>query len=319
MDTQNSHGIMVSVCCLTYNQVNYIKDTIEGFLMQKTDFTIEIIIHDDASTDGTTEIIMDYSTRHPDLIVPILQSKNQYSTGGKPFTKHLLPRLRGKYIAYCDGDDYWTDPMKLQKQFDFLENNEDYILCTHNHSTLHHERGEKIDKVKYDHSFSYDLNFYLKNQVTPTLTSFFRNIFRDYSYLSKDNMFTDFFVFFELLKHGKGFFMADNMATYRVHKEGVCSGLSEEQSILNHIIMFKHLYKYNSWLFQIRPQIARYYLIHFNYALRVKKNKWPVWGDLKKYIKYESGFFRLTRTCLLYVPFYLIKYWLPNVLTFTKA
>ena len=318
MGNNNSHDIKVSICCLTYNHVKYIRDTIEGFLMQKTKFPIEIIIHDDASTDGTADIIREYATKHQDLIITILQSENQHSIGNKPFTNYLLPRVRSKYIAYCEGDDYWTDPLKLQKQFDFLENNEEYILCTHNHSTIYVEKGEKTDKIKYGQSFSYDLNFYFENQVTPTLTCFFLNIFRDYNYLARENMFTDFFLFFELLKHGKGYYMVDNMATYRVHNQGVCSGLSEEQKILNHIIMFKHLHKYNSWLFQIRPQISRYYLIHFNYTLRVKKNKWPVWSDLMNYFKYETGFIRLIATFLFYVPFYLVRFWLPNVLSFSK-
>lgn len=122
---------LVSVCCITYNHENYIRDTIEGFLLQKTNFPIEIIIHDDASTDKTALIVKDYAEKHPDLIDFIFQTINQYSQGIKPLTNFVFPRARGKYIALCEGDDYWTDPLKLQKQVDFLEGNPDCSLCFH--------------------------------------------------------------------------------------------------------------------------------------------------------------------------------------------
>ena len=310
---------LVHTRTMSYMHENYIRDCIEGILMQKTTFPVQVLIHDDASADDTADIVREYELKYPNLIKAYYQTENSYTKKDKRKRRLTFSSWRiGKYEALCEGDDYWTDPLKLQKQFDFLENNEEFILCTHNHSTKYVERDDATDKVKYDHSFSYDLNFYFDNQITPTLTSFFRNIFRDFSYLAKENIFSDFFLFFELLKHGKGYYMVDNMATYRVHNQGVCSGLSEEQKILNHIIMFKHLHKYNSWLFQIRPQIARYYLIHFNYTLRVKKEKWPMWSDLINYFKYKTGFFELTITFLLYIPLYLIRYWLPNVLSFSK-
>lgn len=109
---------LVSICCITYNQENYIRDAIEGFLMQRTTFPIEIIIHDDASTDNTAKVVNEFAEKHPDLIVPIYQTINQYSQGIKPWPNFVFPRARGKYIALCEGDDYWTDPLKLQKQVD---------------------------------------------------------------------------------------------------------------------------------------------------------------------------------------------------------
>jgi glycosyltransferase involved in cell wall biosynthesis len=121
----------VSICCITYNHEKYIRDAIEGFLSQKTTFPIEVIIHDDASTDGTTNIIKEYADKYPNLIVPILQSENQLSKGLRPSPTYVWPRARGKYIALCEGDDFWTDPLKLQKQVDFLEAHEDCSWCFH--------------------------------------------------------------------------------------------------------------------------------------------------------------------------------------------
>lgn len=122
---------LVSISCITYNHENYIRDAIEGFLMQKTTFPVEILIHDDASTDKTPEIIREYVQGFPDLIFPIFQKENQYSKGINISATYQYTRAKGKYYGGAEGDDYWTDPNKLQKQVDFLEMNPDYSLCFH--------------------------------------------------------------------------------------------------------------------------------------------------------------------------------------------
>ena len=124
--------MLVSISCLTYNHAPFIRDCLEGFLIQKTTFKYEVLIHDDASNDGTKEIIEEYQLKYPDIIFPIYQKENQFSKGYRGFNqKYNYPRSRGKYIALCEGDDYWTDPLKLQKQVDFLEVNSDCSLCFH--------------------------------------------------------------------------------------------------------------------------------------------------------------------------------------------
>jgi glycosyltransferase involved in cell wall biosynthesis len=122
--------IMVSIDCITYNHENYIADAMESFLMQKTDFNFEILIHDDASTDRTPEIIKQYESKYPDLIKPIYQTENQYSKGVK-ISYFNMERAKGKYIAVCEGDDYWTDPYKLQKQVDYMEKHPECSICIH--------------------------------------------------------------------------------------------------------------------------------------------------------------------------------------------
>lgn len=118
--------IKVSICCLTYNHKPYIEQTLNRFLKQKTNFKFEIIIHDDASTDGTSEIIKEYASKYPNIIVPILQSVNQYSLNTLITIKYIFPLVHGKYIAFCEGDDSWPNENKIQLQYDFLENNPDY-------------------------------------------------------------------------------------------------------------------------------------------------------------------------------------------------
>lgn len=121
--------IMVSIVCDAYNHEKYIAQCLDGFIMQKTNFPFEVLIHDDASTDRTAEIIREYEKKYPEIIKPVYQTVNQYTRGGTE--RFQYPRAKGKYIAMCEGDDYWTDPLKLQKQFDAMEANPDVDICTH--------------------------------------------------------------------------------------------------------------------------------------------------------------------------------------------
>lgn len=121
---------LVSINCITYNHEKYIAQTIESFLMQETNFDFEILIHDDASTDNTQSIIKEYELKYPSKIKVIYQTENQYSQGKKPSMLNAQ-RASGKYIALCEGDDYWTSPHKLQKQIDYMENNDNCSMCVH--------------------------------------------------------------------------------------------------------------------------------------------------------------------------------------------
>lgn len=119
---------LVSIACITYNHEPYIRQCLDGFVMQKTNFQFEIVIHDDASTDNTKKIIQEYCQRYPGLFRPIFQDINRYKEGKGILARFVFPECRGKYIAMCEGDDYWTDPLKLQKQVDFLEGNSEYVM-----------------------------------------------------------------------------------------------------------------------------------------------------------------------------------------------
>ena len=135
---------LVSVCCLSYNHEAYLRDTLEGFLMQRVSFPIEILVNDDASSDGTRAIIQEYAARFPELIRPFYQDVNLYSQGKDLCLEVLYPAARGKYIALCEGDDYWTDPDKLQLQADFLEAHPEYSACVHD-TLVHPCGGDRAD------------------------------------------------------------------------------------------------------------------------------------------------------------------------------
>ena len=122
----------VSIICLTYNQEKYIARALEGFVMQTTNFNFEVIVHDDASSDRTPEIIKYYQLKYPNIIKPIFETKNQFSQKKDIlYSKDFLAQIKGKYVALCEGDDYWTDNRKLQIQADYLDRNPDVTICFH--------------------------------------------------------------------------------------------------------------------------------------------------------------------------------------------
>ena len=122
---------LVSVCVITYNHGKYIRQCLDGILMQKVNFPYEILIHDDASPDDTADIIREYWGKYPTVIKPILREENQYSKG-VDVSRFNFDRAKAKYIALCEGDDYWTDEGKLQMQVDFLERHGEYVGTAHN-------------------------------------------------------------------------------------------------------------------------------------------------------------------------------------------
>lgn len=145
-----NHLPKVSVVCNVYNHEKYLRDALEGFVMQKTDFPFEVLVHDDASTDGSAAIIREFEAKYPDIIKPICQTENQHSQGILINKTFQIPRIQGKYVAVCEGDDYWTDPEKLQKQYDFMENHPDYTMCTASVIWLNMRTGKTTNQCRTD-------------------------------------------------------------------------------------------------------------------------------------------------------------------------
>ena len=136
----------LSIVCLAYNAAPYIRAAIDGFLMQKTNFPVEILVHDDASTDGTADIIREYAESYPGTVRAVLQKENQLSKGVMVSSEFLWPLIRGEYVAVCEGDDYWTDMHKLQKQVDWLDAHPESSICFHP-VVVHFEDGSRKDSI----------------------------------------------------------------------------------------------------------------------------------------------------------------------------
>ena len=212
---------LVSIDCIAYNHEDYVSAALDGFLIQKTNFPFEILIHDDASTDKTAAIIKDYEKKYPLIVKPIYQSENQWSKGGGSISaKFNYPRVTGKYIALCEGDDYWIDENKLQKQVDFLESHPDYSACFHRAQVL--SEGELSDSV-YRHlrEGEYDANAILKHWTVPTASFVFRAEFKDKIPIDADFMYGDIVLFETVAHYGKLYCLSDTMSVYRRVESGI--------------------------------------------------------------------------------------------------
>ena len=138
--------MLVSVYCLAYNHAKYITKTLEGFVSQKTDFAFEVIVHDDASSDDTASIIRRYEEQYPEIIKGVYQTENQYSKRVGIVNTFLVDKMSGEYVAVCEGDDYWSDPYKLQKQVDALKSNPQCAMCVHRTEEIY-EDGQPTGKL----------------------------------------------------------------------------------------------------------------------------------------------------------------------------
>ncbi|WP_432671698.1 glycosyltransferase [Flavobacterium sp. SM2513] len=217
---------LVSISCITYNHVNFIRECLDGFLMQKCNFDFEILIHDDASTDGTSDIIREYYDKYPNIIKPIIQVENQWSRGIRKMTLTFnIPRAQGKYIAMCEGDDYWTDPLKLQKQVNFLENNTNYVLVgnlaskiyeSENFNTLHKP------KIALNCDFDFDTKYLMLKNPISTLTVCFRNgLIKEFPEVYFQGSGGDRRLYMLLSQFGKCRYTQDVSGVYRIHSGGI--------------------------------------------------------------------------------------------------
>lgn len=205
---------MVSIHCLAYNHEKTIRKTLDGFLMQKTSFPIEAIIHDDASTDNTAEIIKEYAVQYPHIIKPIFEKENQYSKHDGSLQKIMHNACKGKYIAYCEGDDYWIDPLKLQKQVDYLEAHPEitYSCCRfyiQNEFKGTFKEGynkyfdNEIHKKETEFIFNQSYPF-LEDWVTLTLTQVIRRNAIDLNFRLQFKYSRDVHLIYNVLAHGNG-------------------------------------------------------------------------------------------------------------------
>jgi len=240
----------VSIVCLAYNHESFIRDAIEGFLLQKTSFPVEILIHDDASVDKTADIIREYEARFPNLIKPIYQTENQYSQGNRPGRINRM-RAKGKYVALCEGDDYWTDPLKLQKQVDFLERNEEYSMACTNFSMVDENR-DLIKKWGWEDGGKreyIDQETILGRFTPQTLTVLLR---RDY--LNKVDPLLDEYdfpngdvaLFSAITGYGPCYFLNEITGCYRLNMNGIWSKKEISEQLKMRLTTFRNLLNFYS-------------------------------------------------------------------------
>lgn len=211
---------LVSVVIATYNHEKILSQAIESILEQKTDFAFEVIINDDASTDGTATVVKDYAEKYPDIIRPIYQSINQCSIGYKIMPTFLFPEARGKYIAICEGDDYWTDPDKLQKQVSFLENNPDYSASAHQSMKVYDDGTQELFKKRVKPVIH--LSDLLETRIFHTASFVFRTqLIRKYPPAPINMHSYDRLLFMLMAANGPIRYFDDCMCVYRLHAGGL--------------------------------------------------------------------------------------------------
>ena len=213
--------VEVSVICLAYNHEKYIEECIQHLLSQKTDFQYEVLIHDDASTDRTPEILRKYAQEYPDIIKPILQKENQFSQGKILTSEFIFPKCEGKYYCMCECDDYWCDDQKLQKQYDFMEAHPEYSACVHN-SILHDCNNGKETLVNASET---DKDIEMKEvlldwgKVYHTSSMFYRKEFANRPKEFYARGFGDYPRAIYFCHVGKVHYFADVMSVHRVNVE----------------------------------------------------------------------------------------------------
>lgn len=250
---------VVSVCMITFNHEAYVAQAIEGVLIQKTSFPIELVIGEDCSSDSTKGICLEYARKNPGVIRLLLNDRN---IGMTPNFIQCFQACRGKYIAICEGDDYWVDPLKLQKQVDALEQNPAYSLTASNTFILHQD-SQIILREDLDIS-EFTIQDLLKSNMLGSATCSIM-IRRDcISQIEikalQEAPFGDWALSLLGLKKGRGVYIREALCCYRVHKNGVWSGMSVADRTKNYLKMYdfimRHFPEYKCTVLKFKESIA---------------------------------------------------------------
>ena len=286
---------LVSICCLAFNHQDYIKDTLDGFLNQKTNFSFEILIHDDASTDNTPRIIEEYVKNYPEIIKPILQVENQWTKGISPSHTYNWPRVKGKYIAMCEGDDYWTDPHHLQRSVDKLEEDLGLSLTCAAYDVLEGNKLKKGPRYKQSFEFNKEQN---TNWYTKNFTLVFRNYEGHFAKLLKYKRPLDTNNVYHLLKKGNGYCFKSVIGVYRSNGLGVHSSLSEINKRRYTFETYEDLLLHNRHDRFLENELAGALILYFTASTRSLDRK-AILKSLQLSFKYSGLIIKHPKSLLL--------------------
>lgn len=288
---------LVSICVQTYNHKDYIKQCLDGILMQQTKFNFEIILGEDESNDGTRDICQEYKNKYPDIIILFLRNRNDViyindkPTGRYNFIENIKS-CHGKYIALCEGDDYWTDPLKLQKQVDFLETHLDYSLCFHKVQILKPNKQlveDYITNVPNDSETISTLVQHGNYIHTPSVV--FRNCISDLPFEFTEAPFGDFFLYFILAHHGKLKYIDEDMAVYR-SGIGLISNMTERIMSANYVKLYSCMISFTTdpslkkIIMDKQQEVLRSYIVQFD------NEYWALKNELKSAFVSHSKLFK---------------------------
>jgi glycosyltransferase involved in cell wall biosynthesis len=280
--------IMVTIHCTVYNHEPYLRQCLDGFAMQQTDFLFEAVVHDDCSTDGSAAIIKEYAERYPNIIKPIFEKENQYSKHDGSLRRILQAHTHGKYIAICEGDDYWTDPTKLQRQVNFMEQSPDYAAVAENGWILQTDINRKKE-------FSFlperDINIteLIEGRKFPTASVLYRaSLEEDYQ---KYNYSIDTFLWCYLTTRGKFRYFTNKSSVYRRGPQGITE--------------YTDPLKWAKIVEALNLNLIKYFGDHFDVRIAKRNIKNNYMGALKKYLylhKRNDSYKACLRKCFSMAP-----------------
>lgn len=247
---QSDDSIMLTIHCLVYNHESYIRQCLDGFVKQKTNFLFEAIVHDDASTDHSVDIIREYAQKYPNIIKPIFETENQYSKQNGSIRKVLDVHTKGKYVAKCEGDDYWIDPYKLQKQVDFLESHPECVYSCHRYYIYSEYTKEKylMPNIFFDNhpdasEFIFEQDYpFLQEWITKTLTCVYRRDAFDTAVANNYKYYRDVHLVYYILSKGKGVCHSFVGGVYRKNAGGVFGSQSDINQLKINYKVYTELY-----------------------------------------------------------------------------
>lgn len=254
MNTWKNNNVVVSIDTLSYNHAKYISQCLDGLLKQRTNFAFEILVCDDASTDDTAKLIHEYEEKYPNIVVPLYQKENKYSKGIKMSATYQFPRAKGKYIAICEGDDYWIYENKLQMQVDFLEKNSEYGMCYTNFN-IYYQNKKKFEydlfttqSEKFLKQYDSLEQWILKKGYIAPMTWVFRKSLID-NYDSMNSCDGTYVLVAHFMANSKILYLDKTTATYRVLEESASHSKSLEKLYKRHKnlreVQYKLIDKYN--------------------------------------------------------------------------
>lgn len=289
---------LVSIRCTAYNHEKYISQTIDGFLIQHTNFPFEVIVHDDASNDETASIIHEYEVKYPKIIKPIYETENQYSKHDGSLTKIMLANCKGKYLAFCEGDDYWIDRYKLQRQVDFLENHSEYGMCYTRAKRLDQLTGRIVSIFGGPYE---QINDLINENRIPTLTVCLRtDIYRKYlvdvNPIDKNWLMGDYPIWLYFAENNKIKFINKITSIYRILPKS-----ASHFSDLTSCLKFK----------KSTIEIQNYFINRYekNIPLKVydeKREIFSFWRAKKNYVEMKNALSKINNKTKIEKLFYMI-------------
>lgn len=295
---------LVAIDCLVYNHAPYLRDCFEGFVRQKTRSPFVVVVHDDASTDESATIISEYVARYPHLFIPIYETENRYARPDRLLGRIMdaaIDATEAKYVAMCEGDDYWTEPEKLQRQVDFMEVHEAYSLCCHRYRIYNQDAdtweedymAERFADGKNVKGFAFGNLDNMRCWIAKTNTLLYRRAALDNELLRPYRYSRDVHRVYHLLKNAQGYCLPWYGAVYRRQQGGVFSSLNGAQKQRTSFLIYAELLQRNMDDAELAAYFGELYSVYRDNLRCAVQQHQATAGELLEFLTYAYRFYGL--------------------------